>query len=80
MEERQTHIGIANLIISFFVVMGMFVFYRLITDFAFLTNDDMYLQAIVSGELSGAPDAHMIHSNMILGLVLKFLYQCSLQT
>lgn len=79
MKEKQTHVRIANVIISFFVVAGMFILYRIITDFAFLTNDDMYLQAIVSGELSGAPDAHMIHSNMILGIVLKFLYQCSTQ-
>lgn len=79
MKERQTHFRIINLIISFFVVAGMFLLYRIITDFIFLTNDDMYLQSIVSGELSGTPDAHMIYSNIIWGSLLKILYQCSVR-
>lgn len=57
----------------------MFALYRLFTDFIYLTNDDMYLQAIVSGEISGTPDAHMIYSNYILGIVLSFLYSCAAQ-
>ena len=74
MKEKQKCLRITNLILSFVVVAGMFALYRLFTDFIYLTNDDMYLQSIVSGELSGTPDAHMIYSNYILGIVLSFLY------
>lgn len=79
MKEKQKCPQIANLIVSFVAVAGMFVLYRLFTDFIYLTNDDMYLQSIVSGEISGKPDAHMIYSNYILGMVLSFLYSCTTQ-
>lgn len=64
-----------NLIVSFCVTIGLFVMYRLFTDFIYLTNDDMYLQAIVSGELSGNPDSHMIYSSYFLGMILSGLYR-----
>lgn len=79
MKEKQKCPQIANLIVSFVAVAGMFVLYRLFTDFIYLTNDDMYLQAIVSGEISGKPDPHMIYSNYILGMMLSFLYSCTTQ-
>lgn len=75
MKTKQKHTRTINLIISLLIVAGMFVLFRLLTGFIYLTNDDMYLQAIVSGELSGTPDAHMIYSNYILGLILSFLYR-----
>lgn len=75
MKTKQKYIRIINLIISLLIAAGMFVLFRLLTDFIYLTNDDMYLQAIVSGELSGTPDAHMIYSNYILGLILSLLYR-----
>lgn len=75
MKTKQKHTGIINLIISLLIAAGMFVLFRLLTGFIYLTNDDMYLQAIVSGELSGTPDAHMIYSNYILGLILSLLYR-----
>lgn len=67
------------LLLSFCVVAALFAAYRFFTDFIYLTNDDMYLQAIVSGEISGQPDAHMIYSNYILGIVLSSLYRWNRQ-
>jgi len=64
-----------NFIISAGITCVMFALYRLYSDFVYLTNDDMYLQAIVSGEISGIPDAHMIYSNYIIGLILSSLYK-----
>lgn len=79
MKNREKNGGTWDLLISFSVTAVMFVVFRLFTDFIFLTNDDMYLQAIVSGELSGTPRAHMIYSNYILGLILSGLYTISVQ-
>lgn len=79
MKDREKNRRMWNLFISFSVTAVMFVIFRFITDFIFLTNDDMYLQAIVSGELSGTPRAHMIYSNYILGLILSGLYTISVQ-
>lgn len=75
MKAKQKYTRIINLIISLLIAAGMFVLFRLLTGFIYLTNDDMYLQAIVSGELSGTPDAHMIYSNYILGQILSLLYR-----
>ncbi len=74
MEKILKKAKIRWLFFSLCVVVGLFTAYRLFTDFIYLTNDDMYLQAIVSGEISGQPDAHMIYSNYILGIVLSSLY------
>ena len=49
MKNREKNRGTWDLFISFSVTAVMFVVFRLFTDFIFLTNDDMYLQAIVSG-------------------------------
>lgn len=64
-----------NIVISFLVTVGLFILYRSYTDFIYLTNDDMYLQSIVAGELSGTPNAHMIYSSALLGVILSGLYR-----
>lgn len=79
MKDREKNGRMWNLFISFFVTAVMFATFRFFTDFIFLTNDDMYLQAIVSGELAGTPQARMIYSNYILGLILSGLYTISVQ-
>ena len=75
MESNGKSIHIRGLLGSLCIVAGLFICYRLFTDFTYLTNDDMYLQAIVSGELSGQPDAHMIYSNYLLGILLSSFYR-----
>lgn len=75
MEKIFKKAKIRWLFLSLCIAAGLFAAYRLFTDFIYLTNDDMYLQAIVSGELSGQPDAHMIYSNYILGVILSSLYR-----
>ena len=79
MIKTMKNVKVRNLLLSFAVTVVLFLLYRMFTDFIYLTNDDMYLQAIVSGEISGKPDAHMIYSNYILGLFLSGLYRLSVQ-
>lgn len=79
MIKTMKNVKVRNLLLSFMVTVVLFLLYRMFTDFIYLTNDDMYLQAIVSGEISGKPDAHMIYSNYILGLFLSGLYRLSVQ-
>lgn len=38
------------------------------------TNDDVMLKAIVSGEITGSPEAHLIYIMYPLGLILKLFY------
>ena len=38
------------------------------------TNDDVMLKAIVSGEITGSPEAHLIYIMYPLGLILKYFY------
>jgi len=52
----------------------MFIICGNSADFIFLTNDDFFLQSIVSGAVSGRPDAHMIYSHVLWGSILSGLY------
>lgn len=56
----------------FVSALGMYVFFFNFPCFA--TNDDVMLKAIVSGEITGVPDAHLIYIMFPLGLILKTLY------
>lgn len=68
-----------NNLIAFFsslaIVVVMFLVSRYLTPFVLHTNDDVFIQSIVSGEASGTPDAHMIHSGFLLGIILSNLYK-----
>lgn len=61
-------------VVGAFLAFLLLFLFSISTNFTFLTNDDMYLRGIVSGEISGANDAHMIYSHYFLGLVLSKLY------
>lgn len=39
------------------------------------TNDDTVMQGIASGFYSGHPDEHLVFTNVIIGRVLRFLYE-----
>lgn len=44
-------------------------------DLVFATNDDMYLRMILSGEITGTPEAHIFHIGYPVGVLLSFLYR-----
>lgn len=55
--------------------IGLLCLFRLISPFTFYNNDDVSLQMIVSGDISGTPGPYMIHSHFLLGLLLSSLYR-----
>lgn len=57
-----------------FISIGLLCIFRIISPFTFYNNDDVTLQMIVSGDISGTPSPYMIHSHYLLGLLLSGLY------
>ncbi len=55
-----------------FVLIG-FVLYK--TGCCFETNDDRYITSILSGVITGSPDAHAIYVNYLLTFPLSLLYR-----
>lgn len=55
--------------------IGLLCLFRLISPFTFYNNDDVYLQMIVSGDISGTPSPYMMHSHYFLGVLLSSLYR-----
>lgn len=55
--------------------VGLLCVFRFISPFTFYNNDDVYLQMIVSGDISGTPSPYMIHSHYLLGVLLSTLYK-----
>lgn len=51
----------------------VFIYYK--TGILFETNDDRYISEILSGALTGAPEAHTTYVNYLLCLPLMFLYR-----
>ena len=41
----------------------------------FFNNDDVFLKQIASGELTGTPEAHLLHIGYLTGLIISTLYQ-----
>ncbi len=58
-------------------VLMAFVWCR--TGIHFETNDDVYITAILSGVITGRPDAHVIHVNYLLTLPLALLYRITVK-
>ncbi len=50
-------------------------FVRRTTGIYFETNDDRYIASILSGVITGSPDAHVIYVNYLLALPLSWLYR-----
>lgn len=55
------------------LVMILFVCQK--TGIYFETNDDRYITSILSGVITGSPDAHVIYVNYLLALPLSLLYR-----
>lgn len=62
-------------VFSFFTVLILILVFHCFTPFIFSNSDDFYLKAVVSGELTGTPQAHMLHMNYLTGLFLSSLYR-----
>ena len=60
---------------SFLTVLLVILLFHCYTPFTFSNSDDFYLKAVVSGELTGTPQAHMLHMNYLTGLILSGLYR-----
>lgn len=60
--------------VALFFSVGLICCFRLISPFTFYNNDDVYLQMIVSGDISGTPSPYMIFCHYLLGFVLSRLY------
>ena len=45
----------------------------------FETNDDRYIASILSGAVTGSPDAHVIYMNYLLSLPLSLLYRFTVE-
>lgn len=63
------------LITAFFGVLGLFCLFYKISPFIYLTNDDLFIQSVVSGEVTGTPEAHLIHIGYPVGLLVSSLYK-----
>ncbi len=63
-----------NLIISFLLSLITLLGIVIMIPMRFETIDDFFMSAIASGFIGGNPDEHLIYSNFIIGLGLKFLY------
>lgn len=61
------------LVLSVPLVMLGFVVYK--TGCYFETNDDRYIASILSGVITGSPDAHAIYVNYLLTYLLALLYR-----
>ena len=61
-------------------LLGLFLLIAIAAGFIFFahpgygTNDDYYMMAIASGKINGAPDAHLVFTNVMPGSVLARLY------
>lgn len=70
-EKEKNWIWVLGVTIIFFGVTGC------IFDIIYALNDDTTIQGIVSGFLTGTPDAHLVYMSYPLGWVLKLLYMVS---
>lgn len=55
------------------LVMVLFVWQK--TGIYFESNDDRYITSLLSGVITGSPDAHVIYVNYLLSLPLSLLYR-----
>ncbi len=63
-----------RILFSVLLVLSIFIFFRLQTPFIFQTNDDVLLNGIVSGQVTGLPEGRMIYIGYPVGFLLAKLY------
>lgn len=64
-----------NWIFSVAIVVALYVLIQQGIGIFFETNDDKYVMEILSGAMTGTPDAHSVQSNYLLSLPLSVLYR-----
>ncbi len=57
-----------------FLLISSTLFFSLDISPTYYTNDDVFMKQIVSGEMTGTPEAHILHIGYITGCFLKLLY------
>lgn len=62
-------------IVSGIVILLLFLFFRRLSPFIYQINDDFFLKTLVSGEVCGIPQAHLLHISYPTGLLLSGLYR-----
>ena len=109
MEDILGNQFLSNVVWSFTIISGLFVFYivrnvqigNVLEDlhikdgyvyavFALMAllilsighpifgaNDDYAMMSIASGQIDGVPDAHLVYTNVLIGMILNFLYSFS---
>ncbi len=60
---------------SALTVALLFCYFRSLSPFIYQTNDDLFLNMIVSGEMTGTPDSRMFYLSYPAGLLLSTLYR-----
>ena len=71
-EKNSIPVTVVTCAIVFTAFIGILTFLCFPPYFA--TNDDVMLKAIVSGEITGSPEAHLVYIMYPLGLILKLFY------
>ena len=70
---KKLEAGRGSLAMLFSAALLYFVWHK--TGIYFETNDDRYIASILSGVITGTPDAHVIYVNYLLALPLSLLYR-----
>lgn len=70
---------IARVCLAAAVSVALMVFAWWRTGLHFETNDDVYITSLLSGVITGEPDAHVIYVNYLLSLPLSLLYRITVE-
>lgn len=62
-------------VVPFLTVVFVFLYFRHLSPFIYQTNDDLFLKTIVSGEVTGTPQPHLLYMGYLSGLLLSALYR-----
>ena len=62
-------------ILSFFMVMSLYLLSYLFFSVIFEDGDDIAMQQIIQGAITGKPDVHLVFINVIIGYILKPFYE-----
>lgn len=71
MQNKNTKVFIFSL--YFFTPIILFLLLNVTP--IFYNNDDWYLNQLISGELTGVPEAHLVHIGYLSGIMLSLLYR-----
>ena len=73
MEKKNLKKDILILLLSFVAVAVLVMLWDIFAPFQ-LDNDNIYLKTIISGEMTGKSEPHMLHISVISGFILSIFY------